>query len=73
MSLCVDKPRITLEPSPLNILLGASKQLRCLVSANPPVTRVSWRKDTQTLSSKTKIFLKNNSPFERYHKLCLML
>nr|XP_022324677.1 hemicentin-1-like isoform X3 [Crassostrea virginica] len=45
------KPRITLEPSPLNILLGASKQLRCLVSANPPVTRVSWRKDTQTLSN----------------------
>ncbi|XP_052674901.1 hemicentin-1-like isoform X1 [Crassostrea angulata] len=45
------KPRITLEPSPLNILLGSSKQLRCIVSANPVVSRVRWQKDTQTLTN----------------------
>ncbi|XP_061183978.1 cell adhesion molecule DSCAM-like isoform X2 [Saccostrea echinata] len=43
------KPRITLEPSPLNILLGSSSQLRCIVSANPQVSRVRWQKDTQVL------------------------
>lgn len=55
-SLCTDKPRITLEPSPLNILLGSSKQLRCIVSANPVVSRVRWQKDTQTLTSKKDFF-----------------
>lgn len=54
--LCTDKPRITLEPSPLNILLGSSKQLRCIVSANPVVSRVRWQKDTQTLTSKKDFF-----------------
>lgn len=54
--LCTDKPRITLEPSPLNILLGSSKQLRCIVSANPKVSRVRWQKDTQTLTSKKDLF-----------------
>lgn len=54
--LCTDKPRITLEPSPLNILLGSSKQLRCIVSANPEVSRVRWQKDTQTLTSKKDFF-----------------
>ncbi|XP_056010232.1 hemicentin-1-like isoform X3 [Ostrea edulis] len=43
------KPRITLEPSPLNILLGSSSQLRCIVSANPQVTQVRWQKDTQVM------------------------
>lgn len=55
-SLCTDKPRITMEPSPLNILLGSSKQLRCIVSANPVVSRVRWQKDTQTLTSKKDFF-----------------
>lgn len=54
--LCTDKPRITLEPSPLNIFLGSSKQLRCIVSANPKVSRVRWQKDTQTLTSKKDFF-----------------